>query len=72
MTSFFSAIFKKVKIYAFKFAKHDLGGHMNFPGGAVVKNPLANAGDRSSIPGSGRSLEKEMETHSNILYWKIP
>ena len=28
---------------------------MNFPGGAVVKNPLANAGDKSSIPGSGRS-----------------
>ena len=28
---------------------------MNFPGGAVVKDPLANAGDKSSIPGSGRS-----------------
>ena len=31
---------------------------MGFPGGAVVKNLLANAGDTrdaSSIPGSGRS-----------------
>ena len=26
-----------------------------FPGALVVKNPLANAGDSSSIPGSGRS-----------------
>ena len=26
-----------------------------FPGGSVVKNPLANAGDAGSIPGSGRS-----------------
>jgi len=28
---------------------------MGFPGGAVVKNPPANAGDADSIPGSGRS-----------------
>ena len=27
-----------------------------FPGGAVVKNRLANAGDTGSIPGPGRSL----------------
>ena len=27
----------------------------DFPGGAVVKNPLANAGDMGSIPGLGRS-----------------
>ena len=27
----------------------------DFPGGAVVKNPPANAGDRGSIPGPGRS-----------------
>ena len=24
------------------------------------------------IPGSGRSLEKEMATHSSILAWRIP
>ena len=29
------------------------GGH--FPGGAVVKNPPANAGDTGSSPGMGRS-----------------
>ena len=29
---------------------------MGFPGGAVVKNPRANAGDVGSVPGSGRSL----------------
>ena len=40
--------------------------------GSVVKNPPANAGLRGSIPGSGRSPEEEMATHSNILAWKIP
>ena len=27
---------------------------MSFPGGAVDKNPTANAGDMGSIPGPGR------------------
>ena len=31
-----------------------------FPGGLVVKNPPANAGDSGSIPGLGRSPGKEM------------
>ena len=56
-----------------------------FSGGSVVKNPPANAGDTSSVPGWGRypgkgngnplqysCLEKEMATHYNILAWKIP
>ena len=30
------------------------------------------AGDAGSIPGSGRSLEKEMTTHCSILTWEIP
>ena len=38
----------------------------------MVKNLPANAGDLGSIPGSGRSLEKEMTTHSTILAWRIP
>ena len=29
--------------------------YRDFPGGAVVKNPPANAGDMGSIPDSGRS-----------------
>ena len=29
--------------------------HRGFPGGAVVKNPPANAGDTGSSPGPGRS-----------------
>ena len=33
----------------------------------MVKNLPANAGDAGSIPGSGRSPEKEMTTHSSIL-----
>ena len=42
-----------------------------FPGGSVVKNPPASIGDAGSIPGSGRSLEKEMATHSSTLAWEI-
>ena len=43
-----------------------------FPGGSVVKNLPANGGDTGSIPGLGRSLEKEMATHSRrILAWEI-
>ena len=41
----------------------------------VVKNPPANggdAGDMSSFPALGRSLEEEMATHSSILAWRIP
>ena len=38
----------------------------------MVENPAANAGNTCSIPGSGRSLEKEMVIHSSILSWEIP
>ena len=38
----------------------------------MVKNMPANAGGTGSIPGSGRSLEKEMAAHSSILAWGIP
>ena len=31
------------------------GAQRGFPGGAVVKNPPANAGDTGSSPGPGRS-----------------
>ena len=46
---------------------------MCFPGGVVVKNLPANAGDArdiGSVPGLGRYLELEMATHSSILGWK--
>ena len=41
----------------------------------MVKNSPANSGvarDASSFSGSGKSLEKEMATHSSILAWKTP
>ena len=41
-------IYKRIHSYCFK----PSGG---FPGGSVVKNPPANAGDTGSSPGSGRS-----------------
>ena len=40
----------------------------NFPGGSMVKNLPANAGDAGDmglIPGSGRSLERDTTTHSS-------
>ena len=35
------------------------------------KEFTCNAGDLSLIPGSDRSLEKEVATHSSILAWEI-
>ena len=45
-----------------------------FPGGAVVENSPANAGDMDSVPSLGQEdpLEKGMATHSSILAWRIP
>ena len=40
---------------------------MGFPGGSVVENPPVNVGDSGSILDLGRSLEKEMATHSLIF-----
>ena len=45
---------------------------MDFPGTSDSKASAYNVGDPGSIPGLGRSLEKEMATHSSILAWKIP
>jgi len=43
-----------------------------FPGGSEVKKLLARKGDVGSIPGSGKSLEKKMATHSSVLVGEIP
>ena len=46
-----------------------------FPGGSVVKNLPANAGDVrdvGSISGSRRSLEEGMAIDSGIHAWRIP
>ena len=40
---------------------------MGFPDDSVVKNPLANAEDMGSSPGSEDPLEKEMATHPSIF-----
>ena len=45
-----------------------------FPGGSVIKNPPANAGDvrdTSSIPGSARFQGGGMAAHPSILACKI-
>ena len=38
-----------------------------YPSGSVAKKSAYNAGDTGSTPGSGRTLEKEMATHSPAL-----
>ena len=45
---------------------------LGFPGGPVVKNQPAHAGDADSIPGREDALEKERATDSSILVWEIP
>ena len=40
---------------------------MGFRGGSDGKESACNAGDPGSIPGWGRSSEKEMAAHSSIL-----
>ena len=52
-----------------------LGRRKSFPGGSVVKNLPANAGDArdaGSVPELGRSPEGENGNHSSILAWRIP
>ena len=45
---------------------------MGFPGGSDSKETACNAGDLSSVPGSGRCPGEGNGTHSSILAWKIP
>ena len=47
---------------------------MDFPSGAVVKNPPASAGDAGDMVwplDQEDPLEEEMATHSSILAWRI-
>ena len=43
-----------------------------FPGGSVVKNPPANAGDADLIPGLGRSPGQGHGNPLQCLAWRIP
>ena len=52
--------------------QEDPGEAGGFPGGTEVKASACNVGDLGSFPGSGRSLEKEMATHSSMRAWRIP
>ena len=52
-----------------------MGLYTGFPGGSVVKNSPANAGDAGdmdSVPGSGRSPGAGNGHYSSILAWEIP
>ena len=45
---------------------------LDFPDGSNGKESACNAGDLSSVPGSGRYPGEGNGTHSSILAWKIP
>ena len=49
-----------------------LSGQIRFPCGLDSRESTYNAGDLGSIPGSGRSLEEEMATHSSCLARRVP
>ena len=44
---------------------------MAFPGGSDSRESTCNTGHLGSIPGSGRSPEKGLATHSSVLAWRI-
>ena len=46
--------------------------HLSFPGGSDGNESACSVGYLGSTPGSGRSLEKAIATHSGILAWRIP
>ena len=45
---------------------------LGFPGGSMVKNPLAMQETWVPFLGGEDPLEVEMATHSSILSWEIP
>ena len=45
---------------------------MGFPGGSIVKNPLAKQETQFQSLSWEDPLEKKIATHSRILAWKIP
>ena len=49
---------------------HVIISHPELPWWLSGKESTCQAGDAGSIPGSGRSLEDEMATHSSILAWE--
>ena len=59
----------------FEFCRGKKRKHMektSFPGGSVVKNPPAKAGDEGLSLDWEDLLEEEIATPSNILAWRIP
>ena len=51
---------------------HHINALLGFPGGSVVRNMRACAGEPGLTPVSENSLKKKMATHPSILAWRIP
>ena len=46
--------------------------HQGFPGGSLVKNPVAKQETQVYSVGWENPLKKGMSTHCSILAWEIP
>ena len=66
----FNSVPNKLKICLFLSSK--FLSSKGFSGGSDGNQSACNVGELGLIPGSGRSLEKEMTPHSSILTWRIP
>ena len=62
-------IYNNFKIILIKYSVMNYGASLV---AQMIKESACNVGDLGSTPGSGRSLEKGMATHSSILAWRIP
>ena len=62
----------KKNIYIDREVKKILKASQGFPGGSVVKNLPANAGDKGLILGSGRSPREGNGAYFSILAWRNP
>ena len=64
-----------LKSPVYRYTRQPRENAVGFPGGSVVKNPLANAGAAGDLVrslGWEEPLEKGMATHSSVLAWRIP
>ena len=55
---------KRLESRHYEFTDIKSDEHVDFPGGPVVKNPPASAGDTGSIPGPGRFHMPRDNEHS--------
>ena len=69
---FVSDVFHWTQSYVFLQLTWQISTAFRLEGGSDGKESAYSAGDAGSIPGSGKSPNEGMATHSSILAWRIP